>query len=115
MQSKQLLQLIIDTLEDLKADNIVTLEVSKLTSITDYMLICSANSKRHVISLADRIVEKAKEHKVSPLGSEGKEQGEWALIDLGDVIVHIMLPETREFYALEKIWAKLDTLTEKKQ
>lgn len=104
MQTKHLLQLAITTLEDLKASNITTLDTSQLTSIADHMIICSANSSRHAISLANKMVEKAKEHSVMSLGIEGKEQGEWVLIDLGDIIVHIMQPNIREFYALEKLW-----------
>jgi len=105
MQSLQLAELIANALEDLKAINTIILDVRHLTSITDYMVICSANSNRHVSSLADLAIEKAKAHEIHPLGVEGKEQGEWALIDLGDIVVHVMQPQSREFYALEKLWS----------
>lgn len=104
MTPTQLQQLVIEALEDLKAIDIVTLDVRGLTSITDYMVICSGSSNRHVNALADSVIEKSKEHNIAPLGIEGKELGEWALLDLNDVIVHIMQPKVREFYALEKLW-----------
>ena len=99
-------QIVVKALEDLKAQEIVTLKVSHLTSITDYMVICSGSSNRHVNSLATQVLEKTKEQGFLPLGVEGQEQGEWALIDLGEVVVHIMQPKIREFYALEKLWGE---------
>ena len=104
MNNKELLELTIEALNDAKALDIVTCDVQNLTSISDFMVIASGRSNRQVSALADKVVEKAKENEISPLGIEGKNQGEWVLVDLGDVIVHIMHPETREYYQLEKLW-----------
>lgn len=104
LTSQQLKDLVLKVLEDHKAVNIITLDVRKQTSITDYMVICSGTSNRHVKALADNLVMKAKEHGAPPLGTEGEREAEWILIDLVDVIIHIMLPQAREFYSLEKLW-----------
>lgn len=105
MTSAQLAKLVITALEELKAMDIVTLDVRQLTSITDIMIIASGRSDRQVRALADKVIEAAKENNVVPLGIEGKQQGEWILVDLGDVIVHIMHPSARLYYQLEKLWA----------
>jgi ribosome-associated protein len=91
-------------LDEMKAVNVKVLEVSKLTDITDTMIIASGNSDRHVRSIADRVVEHAKKAGYRPMGVEGERDGEWVLVDLQDVIVHIMLPKVREFYRLESLW-----------
>ncbi|NMZ45589.1 ribosome silencing factor [Pseudomonas oryzihabitans] len=104
MQSEQLVQVAIAALEDMKAQDIISLDVREKTSVTDIMVIASGTSSRHVKSLADNVLEKVKHQGVRPLGSEGLEGGEWALLDLGDVVVHVMLPTTREFYDLERLW-----------
>jgi ribosome-associated protein len=91
-------------LDEMKAVNVKVLAVTKLTDITDTMIIASGNSDRHVRSIADRVVEHAKKAGFRPMGVEGERDGEWVLVDMGDVIVHIMLPKVREFYRLESLW-----------
>ncbi|MFW2404965.1 MAG: ribosome silencing factor [Gammaproteobacteria bacterium] len=104
MRSKDLVTLVERALDDLKAVNIKTLEVSGLTSITDYMVVAGGTSDRHVRSIADNVIEKAKEAGADVLGVEGHEFGEWVLVDLTDVVVHIMQPRVRDFYKLENLW-----------
>ncbi|AEA85722.1 Iojap protein [Stutzerimonas stutzeri] len=99
-----MVQLAVAALEDLKGQDITTIDVQGKTSVTDYMIIASGSSSRHVKSLAENVLEKAKEQGVRPLGSEGLDGGEWALLDLGDVVVHVMQVPTRQFYDLERLW-----------
>ena len=101
----KLCSIVINALEDLKAFNIKILNVRKLTTITDRMIIASGNSSRQVSALADKVIEAAKERGIRPLGIEGLIDGDWALIDLGNVIVHIMRPAIRDYYQLEKLWS----------
>jgi ribosome-associated protein len=104
MLSEDLVKLAVAALEDVKAQDITTIDVREKTSITDYMVIASGTSSRHVKSLVDNVLEKVKEQGVRPLGSEGLDSGEWALLDLGDIVVHVMLPTARQFYDLERLW-----------
>tara|TARA_Y100000588_G_C14077932_1_gene848805 strand:+ start:166 stop:528 length:363 start_codon:yes stop_codon:yes gene_type:complete len=104
-ESNQLHELIIAAVEDRKGINIVTLEVSRLTDITDFMVIASGRSQRQVKSIAQYVTEQAKIAGYPTAGTEGLEYGDWVLLDLYDVIVHIMTPETRDFYQLEKLWS----------
>jgi ribosome-associated protein len=105
MNSEELTALVIDALEEVKGKDIVKLDVSNLTTVTDYMVVASGTSSRHVKALADAVAEKAKEAGHRPAGVEGEDGGEWVLLDLGDTLVHVMLPRVREFYNLEKLWS----------
>jgi ribosome-associated protein len=101
---RPLLQVVEGALDEMKAVNVRVLDVHKLTDIADTMVIASGNSDRHVRSIADRVIEHAKKGGFRPMGVEGERDGEWVLVDLQDVIVHIMLPRVREFYRLENLW-----------
>jgi len=104
MDSEQLKKLVIDALEDIKGSDIVALDVSDKTSVCDVMVVATGNTNRQVKSLANHVVEAAKQAGVRPLGVEGDDVGEWVLVDLGDVVVHVMQPQIRDFYNLEKLW-----------
>tara|TARA_Y100000588_G_C13803568_1_gene731920 strand:- start:251 stop:637 length:387 start_codon:yes stop_codon:yes gene_type:complete len=93
------------SLDDDKAENICVINLSGKTTIADNMIIATGRSKRHIISIADRLVECLKSHGIALVGIEGKEQGDWILLDVGDVIVHLFRQEVREFYELEKMWS----------
>ena len=94
-----------EVLEDLQAIDVVKLDVRHLTSLMDYMLIASGRSDRHVRAIADELQERCKSAGIRVVSKEGTEAGEWILVDLVDVVVHIMLPRTRDFYELEKLWS----------
>ena len=102
--AKALLKQVHAALEEMKAKDTVEIDVRGKTSIADYLVVASGTSTRHVKSVADEVVQFAKKCGVMPLGVEGEREAEWVLVDLGDVIVHVMLPRVREFYALERLW-----------
>lgn len=104
MESEQFAQYIVAALDDLKAVNTVTLDVRPLTDVMDFMVITSGTSNRHVKSLASHVSVEAKKQGMAPMGTEGEDAGEWVLVDFGDVVVHVMLPATRDFYDLERLW-----------
>ncbi len=104
MNSEQLCDLVIDALEEVKAKDIVKLDVRELTTVTDYMIVASGTSNRHVKALAEAVAEKSRAAGHRPAGIEGADGSEWVLLDLGDALVHVMLPRVREFYNLEKLW-----------
>lgn len=104
MSAQALMDLVSRALDDLKGVNAVTLDVRELSNVMDYMIICSGTSSRHVKSLADNVSRMAKAAGQMPLGVEGEDAGEWVLVDLGDVVVHVMQPATRDFYDLERLW-----------
>ncbi len=105
MNSKQLCTLVVDALDDIKAQDIVKLDVRDMTTVTDYMIVASGTSNRHVKALVENVAEEAKKAGCRPIGVEGEEGGEWVLLDLQDALVHVMLPKVREFYNLEKLWS----------
>jgi ribosome-associated protein len=110
---EQMKQVALDALEELKGEDIVTMEIGEQSSIADYMIVCSARSSRHLAALADEVTVKSKHAGFQPLSVNKASEKGWVLVDLGDVIVHIMTPETREFYSLEKLWQKRpDTVSE---
>ena len=97
---------VIEALEDIKGFDIIELDVRKLTSITDYMIITSASSTRQTKALANNVHDKMKELNVEIVGIEGEGEGDWVLVDIGDIIVHIMTPTTRAYFNLEELWTK---------
>ena len=105
IQSDELLSVTLAALEDMKAVNVQVIDVRDLTTITDIMVVASGTSTRHLKAMADNVALEAKKHGVSALGVEGDKGAEWILVDLADVVVHVMMPEIREFYALEKLWS----------
>ena len=105
MNSEQLSELVVDALEEVKGKDIVRLDVRDLTTVTDYMVVASGTSNRHVKALAEAVADKSKAAGHRPSGIEGENGSEWVLLDLGDTLVHVMLPRVREFYNLEKLWS----------
>lgn len=104
LTTDQLQDLVVSALEDFKAIDTLVIDVSGRSPLTERLVIASGNSTRHVKSMAENLVVKAKAEGNPPLGIEGEKEGEWVLVDLNDVIVHLMLPQTRAFYNLEKLW-----------
>ena len=105
MTERRILALAMSVLEDMKAIDVLSIDVRELTSISDHMIFCTGTSNRHARSIIDRVVERMKEINMPILGIEGYESGQWVLIDLGDAILHVMLSEVREFYKLEDLWS----------
>ena len=104
LKSKKLAQLVVEALDDLKGESIRSINVQKLTEITDYMVIATGRSNTHIKALADSVATKVKEAGGEVNGIEGKMQSEWVLVDVGDVVVHIMLAPVRALYNLEDLW-----------
>ena len=102
--AEALLESVQAAVAELKANDVVEIDVRGKTSVCDFMVIASGTSTRHVKAIADEVVRFAKKLDCQPLGVEGEREAEWVLVDLGDVVVHVMLPRVREFYALERLW-----------
>jgi len=105
MQTEQLKQLVLDTLAELKAREVSVMDVRGKTVVTDFMILASGTSDRHVKAIAEAVAFQAKEAGEAPLGTEGVSEGEWALVDLNGVVVHVMLPKVRGYYNLERLWS----------
>ncbi|MBL4238893.1 ribosome silencing factor [Vibrio fluvialis] len=104
MQREELKDFLADKADDMKAVDIVTLDVQGKSSVTDYMIICTGTSKRHVSSIADHVASEAKKAGVEPLGIDGENEGEWVVVDMGTTMLHVMQEEHRSMYQLEKLW-----------
>lgn len=104
LDSGQLKEIVLSTLEEYKAQDVRSLDVAGFSPLTDVFVIATGSSSRHVKTMADKLVEAAKAHGVQPLGVEGEREAQWVLVDLNDIIVHLMLPQARAFYNLEKLW-----------
>ncbi len=105
MQGAELKDFVIGKVDDLKAKDIISLDVKDKSTVTDYMVICSGTSKTHVKSIAEYVALETKNAGFPPVGIEGRDGSEWVLVDLGDVILHVMQDQTRDFYQLEKLWS----------
>lgn len=105
MNAEEIKTVVLNALDDLKAKEVVTLDVRGLTGVTDFMVIATGTSNRHVKSLATNVSVELKKHGLKPLGIEGGQVADWMLVDAGDVVVHVMSPEARDFYDLERLWS----------
>jgi len=105
LQGQALQDFVIDKIDDLKGQDIVALDVTNKSSITDCMIICTGTSSRHVASIADHVVQESRAAGLLPLGVEGEALADWVVVDLGDVIVHVMQEDSRQLYELEKLWS----------
>ncbi len=110
MKPEDIRDLAINTLDEMKGIDIVAMDVRTLTSITDYMIICTGRSTRHVKALAESVAVAAKEKNVGFVRTEGERESEWILVDLGDVVIHCMIPTARAFYSLEDLWEPVKEL-----
>ena len=110
MQSKALLKAVLRTLDSLKAVQITPLDVRKMTSVTDHMVVASGTSNRHVQSIAEHLCTELKAKGMAPISFQGDTEGDWMLVDFGDVVVHVMHPRTRDFYNLEGLWSPMPTV-----
>ena len=104
LNNEQIIELVIGAIEDVKGMDIRTIDVSDKSNVSDMLVIASGNTARQVKAIADSVVSKAKQAGVQPLGVEGETHAEWVLVDLGDIVVHVMQPSIRDFYNLEKLW-----------
>ncbi len=104
MQNEKIIELAVASLEDLKAKNIEIIDVRDKSSVTDYMLVCSGTSKRHVMSIASKVEDELKESAVEALSSEGHKGGDWVIVDFSDVVIHVLTEDARDLYDLEKLW-----------
>ncbi|MBF8999788.1 ribosome silencing factor [Vibrio nitrifigilis] len=105
MQREELTAFLADKADDMKAQDIITIDVQGKSSITDFMIICTGTSKRHVASIADHVASEARKSGLDLLGIEGETEGEWVVVDLGTTMIHVMQEEQREMYQLEKLWS----------
>ncbi len=115
MNIEEIQQLAVTALDDLKGIDILSIDVRGQTTLSDFMVICTGRSNRHVKSLAESVVVQAKKAKLSYIRTEGEKEGEWVIVDLADVVVHVMLPAAREFYKLEDLWEPIKELRENHQ
>ncbi|MDW6003409.1 ribosome silencing factor [Vibrio mangrovi] len=105
MQHEDLKNFLVDKADDMKAEDITALDVTGKSSVTDYMVICTGTSKRHVASIANHVASEAKKLGLAPLGIEGESEGEWVVLDMGTSMLHVMQEEQRSLYQLEKLWS----------
>ena len=113
IETDQRLELILNSLDDDKAEDVLSIDLRGKSSLADYMIIASGRSNRHVGAICDKLIERLKAVSAGTPRSEGIENGDWALIDAGDIIVHVFRPEVRDFYALEKMWAPAEVVAER--
>jgi ribosome-associated protein len=106
MQTEEIKQLVINAVEDLKAKDVTVIDVRGRTSVTDYMILATGTSKKHAQAVCDNASTEAKANGLKPLGAEGRDSSDWMLLDLGDVILHVMTEQARHFYDLERLWAE---------
>ena len=115
LEETELLRTTLAALEELKAEDVNVIDVRDQTDITDCMIIASGRSSRHVSAVAENVVQRAKQAGHQPMGVEGLREGQWVLIDLCDVIVHVMQPDARDFYQLEKLWSGQEALAARRE